>query len=144
MKNRLSIIQSQYIILKTNKFDIKKEEFQLFLRKWWWQNFFPQFKKGNSYKINKNKIALKFEDILLSRKTKAVLNQPKIVLPNSTEYSNIIPFYAGWDENSRQFVITNRLLSRKKSMFFGEGQNHFLNSMTIIKYGHHNLNNDPN
>ena len=108
---------------------LKKEEFQLFLRKWWWQNFFPQFKKGNSYKINKNKIALKFEDILLSRKTKAVLNQPKIVLPNSTEYSNIIPFYAGWDENSRQFVITNRLLSRKKSMFFGEGQNHFLNSM---------------
>ena len=30
MKNRLSIIQSQYIILKTNKFDIKKEDDQAF------------------------------------------------------------------------------------------------------------------
>jgi hypothetical protein len=26
---------------------------------------------------------------------------------------NPIPFYAGWDENLRQFIVTNRLLSRK-------------------------------
>jgi hypothetical protein len=28
---------------------------------------------------------------------------------------NPIPFYAGWDENSRQFIVTNRLLSRQEA-----------------------------
>jgi len=35
--------------------------------------------------------------------------QPKV-------YStNIVPFYAGWDESLRKFVVTNRLLSRRSS-----------------------------
>ncbi len=54
---------------------------------------------------------------------------------------NITPFYAGWDESSRKFVITNRLLSRKNAGYFYSDQmkktkekslkfNHgFLNSM---------------
>jgi hypothetical protein len=50
---------------------------------------------------------------------------------------NNTPFYAGWDENSRKFVVTNRLLSRKNAGYFYSDQikktkefNHgFLNSM---------------
>ena len=46
--------------------------------------------------------------------------QPEVSL-DSNIYSkplgniNPIPFYAGWDENSRQFIVTNRLLSRKEA-----------------------------
>nr|WVD55975.1 hypothetical chloroplast RF1 [Tetradesmus dimorphus] len=32
--------------------------------------------------------------------------------------TNPLPFYAGWDESLRKFVITNRLLSRKESFAF--------------------------
>ena len=32
--------------------------------------------------------------------------------------TNPIPFYAGWDESLRKFVITNRLLSRRESFAF--------------------------
>jgi hypothetical protein len=32
--------------------------------------------------------------------------------------TNPIPFYAGWDESLRKFVITNRLLSRKENFVF--------------------------
>jgi hypothetical protein len=31
--------------------------------------------------------------------------------------TNIVPFYAGWDESLRKFVVTNRLLSRRSSGF---------------------------
>jgi threonine/homoserine/homoserine lactone efflux protein len=31
--------------------------------------------------------------------------------------SNTVPFYAGWDESLRKFVVTNRLLSRRSSGF---------------------------
>lgn len=31
--------------------------------------------------------------------------------------SNAVPFYAGWDESLRKFVVTNRLLSRRSSGF---------------------------
>nr|WVD56182.1 hypothetical chloroplast RF1 [Tetradesmus sp. JML-2023b] len=34
--------------------------------------------------------------------------------------TNPLPFYAGWDENLRKFVITNRLLSRKESFAFSQ------------------------
>jgi len=46
--------------------------------------------------------------------------------------TNPIPFYAGWDESLRKFVITNRLLSRKEcfsysqksqNLFFGTSSN---------------------
>jgi len=34
--------------------------------------------------------------------------------------ANPIPFYAGWDEGVRQFVVTNRLLYSKRSRLFYE------------------------
>eukprot|EP00878_Enallax_costatus_P000019 GHUV01000023.1.p1 GENE.GHUV01000023.1~~GHUV01000023.1.p1 ORF type:complete len:2394 (-),score=-415.18 GHUV01000023.1:227-7408(-) len=34
--------------------------------------------------------------------------------------TNPIPFYAGWDESLRKFVITNRLLSRKESFSYSQ------------------------
>jgi len=50
---------------------------------------------------------------------------------------NPIPFYAGWDENSRKFVVTNRLLSRKqcfscspqtgKTSLFNKNENNEMN-----------------
>jgi threonine/homoserine/homoserine lactone efflux protein len=40
---------------------------------------------------------------------------PITKLQNNTVLTNPIPFYAGWDESLRKFVVTNRLLSRRDS-----------------------------
>lgn len=58
-------------------------------------------------------------------------NQP---LNNSgTQSQTVLPFYTGWDENLRKFVVTNRFLSRKTAGYsFSEVNNFnsgFLNSM---------------
>jgi hypothetical protein len=42
---------------------------------------------------------------------------------------NPMPFYAGWDETLRQFVVTNRLLSRKDA---GYSFNFLNNSSTNV------------
>nr|YP_009492375.1 hypothetical chloroplast protein RF1 [Stauridium tetras]AWI68950.1 hypothetical chloroplast protein RF1 [Stauridium tetras] len=40
--------------------------------------------------------------------------------------TNPMPFYAGWDEGSRKFVVTNRLLSRKDAGYsFSKDSNNF-------------------
>ena len=42
-------------------------------------------------------------------------NTPNQLQNNKVVPTNPIPFYAGWDESLRKFVITNRLLSRRDS-----------------------------
>lgn len=56
------------------------------------------------------------ENSLLSNKKSPfeALNQTT-KLQNNTVLTNPIPFYAGWDESLRKFVVTNRLLSRRDS-----------------------------
>jgi hypothetical protein len=52
---------------------------------------------------------------------------------SGTQPQTILPFYTGWDENLRKFVVTNRFLSRKTAGYsFSEVNNFnsgFLNSM---------------
>jgi hypothetical protein len=54
------------------------------------------------------------ETILLSETSfpfgAKIKNSDNQILPTST-----LPFYAGWDESLRKFVVTNRLLSRRES-----------------------------
>jgi hypothetical protein len=64
---------------------------------------------------NKDLIGQIYENLLLS-KTKmpnpAVTDKSPFLTMNTS-----IPFYAGWDESLRKFVVTNRLLSRRQTGF---------------------------
>ena len=54
-----------------------------------------------------------YENILIPQNTifnELVLNNSKFMLA-----VNPVPFYAGWDESLRKFVVTNRLLSKTKA-----------------------------
>jgi hypothetical protein len=44
-----------------------------------------------------------------------LINTSKDMKSNPVIPNNPIPFYAGWDESLRKFVVTNRLLSRRDS-----------------------------
>lgn len=44
-----------------------------------------------------------------------VESQKTLTEQTNTILTNPIPFYAGWDESLRKFVVTNRLLSRRES-----------------------------
>jgi hypothetical protein len=44
-----------------------------------------------------------------------VMTNDRNILPFGSETTTSIPFYAGWDESLRKFVVTNRLLSRRDS-----------------------------
>jgi hypothetical protein len=43
-----------------------------------------------------------------------LINTSKDMKSNPVIPNNPIPFYAGWDESLRKFVVTNRLLSRRE------------------------------
>jgi hypothetical protein len=47
--------------------------------------------------------------------TSGTAGQSKDMKSNPVIPNNPIPFYAGWDESLRKFVVTNRLLSRRDS-----------------------------
>jgi hypothetical protein len=49
--------------------------------------------------------------------------------------TNIVPFYAGWDESLRKFVVTNRLLSRRSSGFEQSSQRLSMNSRDLENPG---------
>ncbi len=61
-------------------------------------------------------------------------NSPKLLQNNKLFVgTNPIPFYAGWDESLRKFVITNRLLSRKTSFSYSQKGRNILFSNKINK-----------
>jgi hypothetical protein len=70
------------------------------------------------------KILLKFDQPLYKKlkHTNSIIGHEELVLKNPKnkpflELTNPIPFYTGWDEQLRKFVITNRLLPRSEAGF---------------------------
>ena len=60
--------------------------------------------------------------------TNSIIGHEELVLNTPTnkpflELTNPIPFYTGWDEQLRKFVITNRLLSRSEAGFSMQFEN---------------------
>lgn len=49
-----------------------------------------------------------YENLFLNKENAAVSGFKKFLVPNTS-----LPFYAGWDESLRKFVVTNRMLSRQ-------------------------------
>jgi hypothetical protein len=69
----------------------------------------------NSSTGSKDLIAQLYENLLISNPNKDLneLSARTAFLTSNTT----IPFYAGWDESLRKFVVTNRLLSRRQTGF---------------------------
>ena len=64
---------------------------------------------------NKDLIGQLYENLLLSK-----TNTPNPAVTDKSPFLTMntsIPFYAGWDESLRKFVVTNRLLSRRQTGF---------------------------
>jgi hypothetical protein len=61
----------------------------------------------------KDLIAQLYENLLISNKDLSERSTRTSFLTSNTT----IPFYAGWDESLRKFVVTNRLLSRRQTGF---------------------------
>lgn len=66
----------------------------------------------NGKKENKDLIEKLYEKLLTSNPNKELSEQSSFLTNNTS-----IPFYAGWDESLRKFVVTNRLLSRRQTGF---------------------------
>jgi hypothetical protein len=64
---------------------------------------------------NKDLIGQLYENLLLSKT--ATPNQDGTDKSPFLTMNTSIPFYAGWDESLRKFVVTNRLLSRRQTGF---------------------------
>ena len=84
----------------------------------------------NEEKNLANKIILKFDQPLYKnlKHTNSIIGHEELVLNTPTnkpflELTNPIPFYTGWDEQLRKFVITNRLLSRSEAGFSMQFEN---------------------
>nr|YP_009491922.1 putative chloroplast protein RF1 [Lacunastrum gracillimum]AWI68014.1 putative chloroplast protein RF1 [Lacunastrum gracillimum] len=81
----------------------------------------PELAQSRELGDSKNIVDQISNNILNSSKTEDFLfnNKQDLYINNNDKNSpfmlatNSMPFYAGWDESSRKFVITNRLLSRK-------------------------------
>nr|UZA61407.1 Ycf1 [Chlorogonium euchlorum] len=76
------------------------------------------FNEASSKNKNKNDVVNKLYENLFIRSTPNPLNESSqteggmsfkpFMIPNT-----MLPFYAGWDESLRKFVVTNRMLSRQ-------------------------------
>jgi hypothetical protein len=75
--------------------------------------------KGYSNNSDKSIINQLYENLFMNSKTNTNLLTKEVIgdsfyltVPNTG-----LPFYAGWDETLRKFVVTNRMLSRKEAGF---------------------------
>nr|QKN19221.1 hypothetical chloroplast RF1 [Eudorina elegans] len=112
------------------------------LRQWWWTSFLPRYLNNlqidnisqQSFLGNVNDISFKplsnshitiiNSDVKIVNNNANLLEKLNSSLDNAL-YSNVnvnfggtvnttsLPFYAGWDECLRKFVVTNRLISRR-------------------------------
>nr|QKN19291.1 hypothetical chloroplast RF1 [Eudorina cylindrica] len=118
---------------------LKKNKATNELRQWWWTSFLPRYlnnlQTDNIYLGNVNDISFKplsNSDLTFIKSDTKILNNnaqnlidylnsslDKVVNPNvnlgDTVNTTSLPFYAGWDESLRKFVVTNRLVSRRDS-----------------------------
>ena len=84
--------------------------------------------KESTFSNTEKSIVSKLSENLLKTQSSLVQNFPLNSEVDSKKMVNVnpIPFYAGWDETLRQFIVTNRLLSRTEagySMNFSTGSN---------------------
>ena len=84
------------------------------------------FKEDNKDNNQSDVISRVSEAILVKETGTPIKNNENQIFPTST-----LPFYAGWDESLRKFVVTNRLLSRRESGY--EIPNSNLSSSQAIK-----------
>jgi hypothetical protein len=87
------------------------------------------FKKGKGFVILQTNIWQEVHESNFQSNF-SLLASPK----NSTFMvnTNPIPFYVGWDESLRQFIITNRFLSRRESGYsFQNPENPFIEDFTL-------------
>ena len=54
-------------------------------------------------------------NLVIDKSINQLATNNKLQFPTQNFSLNTIPFYAGWDESLRKFVVTNRLLSRRDS-----------------------------
>jgi hypothetical protein len=87
--------------------------------------------KTNNLNLLNNLNSQKNQFMLENIQTKTVNNNSTINYTTTT-----LPFYAGWDESLRKFVITNRLLSRRDTGLVSKT----INSNPLIEY---NFTNTP-
>ena len=111
---------------------IKKFKATNELRQWWWTSFLPRYLNTLvNVKSDKNSLITSSFKPLSSVDNIKFNNIPNSQVNSSNEInmnlftSNIsnqvnnpiittsLPFYAGWDESLRKFVVTNRILSRR-------------------------------
>nr|YP_007890146.1 hypothetical chloroplast RF1 [Pleodorina starrii]AFY64418.1 hypothetical chloroplast RF1 [Pleodorina starrii] len=122
---------------------LKKNKATNELRQWWWTSFLPRYLNNlqinNTYQQaflgNVNDISFKplsNSDITFINSDTKILNNnahnlldnlnsslDNVIYPNvnvnlgGTVNTTNLPFYAGWDECLRKFVVTNRLVSRR-------------------------------
>jgi hypothetical protein len=82
---------------------------------------------GSNYnKENQDLIAKLYQNLLISNPNKDLSEQSSFLTSNTS-----IPFYAGWDESLRKFVVTNRLLSRRETGFQLQLKNSSFKDSTI-------------
>jgi hypothetical protein len=60
---------------------------------------------------------------------------PPVTVSQTPFTSTNIPFYAGWDESLRKFVVTNRLLTRRDTGLFVQNQSKTALNASIIPTG---------
>nr|YP_010564939.1 hypothetical chloroplast protein RF1 [Chlamydomonas chlamydogama]UZA61938.1 hypothetical chloroplast protein RF1 [Chlamydomonas chlamydogama] len=74
--------------------------------------------KSNAKKLNSNTNDSQLDLIDQITQKSILSNQKTINLEEKRVFStNSAPFYAGWDESLRKFIVTNRLLSRREAGF---------------------------
>lgn len=79
-----------------------------------------QLNTNNQFLLNNfsknNNIVSKLSENLLTKQNSELNSSVNSNVDSKKMLSvNPIPFYAGWDETARQFIVTNRLLSRKEA-----------------------------
>jgi hypothetical protein len=115
MKKRNQRVSQKNSFLKNQKFEVRLEK----------KASRDIFEIKESMSLEKETPSIIDENLLERQINLLTANRKEITLPQT------IPFYAGWDESLRQFIITNRLLSREEQI-----DNDFVKGMNMknVKY----------
>ena len=94
------------------------------LKKWWWNSFLPRYYQTLTPDTNSVNSQTAFKPLStldnISVPSKASLDNTmhlsdpiKSNGSKNTSITTSLPFYAGWDESLRKFIVTNRFLTRR-------------------------------
>jgi hypothetical protein len=93
--------------------------------------------KTPSFTNNESLIGQLSENLLISNSKLNTLNTDGSKFMVNT---NTLPFYAGWDESLRKFVVTNRLLSRRDSGYQMNLSNNNISRLSSLQFSESNAN----